>query len=372
MDNRQQISDLIRKVNWAGLTHAQGEASDVSGMLTDLMSDDAEKRVLALGQCYNTIYFQGMRYNASSEAIPFILYMLQTPEVQGKVLLMQLLRHLAVAYQESYLPLGFQWRPEPQYSYSAAVQSYNAVGRGTDIFMQLLKHEDESVRLHAAFLLGWFPAKGRQTRNTIVECVAAETSDFVKANLLVTLGLLDGYENTKVNEPLLRNHLHHPEMLVRTSAAIALTRLLQADADEKTVNILVDALEHYDGQYLDHIFPWHDGDVVGYVTSSFHLLGQQAGPVMLEPLCTQLEHTNVFTGIEVAGVLLRFFFSDPGLPRPVPKEALHPVQRRILESVAVNKKMCPEAAQSADHFWDIFTHYGLPGSPDELRHYLAA
>lgn len=370
-DNRQQIVDLLRKVNWAGLKHAGGEASDVPAQLAALLSDDDALRTAAIEKSYSNLFRQGLRYEATAEAIPFLLYMLQTEEVKGKTELIRLLVHLAIGYQESYLPIGFQWRPEPQYSYGAAVQSYNAVGRGTDIFLQLLRHSDESLRLHAAFILGWFPAKGRQTRNTIVECIETESSDYVKANLLVSLGLLDGYENTRQNEALLRRHLyHHGDPLVRVAAALALTRLLQKDTDRETVEILTAGIDAYSGQNLETLFPWMGGDIVGYISSSLHLLGANAAPVIIDPLCDQLSHCSVWTGIEVTAVLLSFFFSDPEQPRPLRSEDLHPVQRRILETVMGNKQLGAGDHALYASYWDIFPVYGLPETPEEMRNLL--
>lgn len=370
MDGRQQIIDLIKKVNWAGLKHAHGEASDVGPLLSDLLSDDDKTRDAAFYKLSGTIFHQGTRYDASAEAIPFLLYMLQTEEVRDKTAIIRLLVNLAIGYQESYLPLGFQWRPEPQYSYSAAVQSYNAVGRGTDIFLQLLTHPDESMRLHAAFILGWFPAKGRQTRNTIVERLGMETSDAVKANLLVTLGLLDGYENTRQNEALLRSHLTGSTLLVREAAALALTRLLQNETDRDTILVLTEGMEKFSGQYIIDTFPWHDGDIVGYISSSFHLLGSNAAPLLLDPLCNQLATASPVTGIEIIAVLLRYFFSDPEQPNPLTKEAMVPVQRRILETIAANEKMTPAGNDIFVNFWEILSHYGLPDSPQHLREFL--
>ena len=371
MDGRQQIVDLIRKVNWAGLKHAYGEASDVSAQLSDLLSDDEALQSAALESLYSNIFHQGSRFEASTQAVPFLLYKLQTEEVKNKPEIIRLLAHLAIGYQESYLPLGFQWRPEPQYSYAAAVQSYNAVGRGTDIFLSLLNHPDNTLRLHAAFILGWFPAKGRQTRNTIVERIAVETCDKTKANLIVALGLLDGYENTRQNETLFREHLRNGTPLVRTASALALTRLMQAETDRETLDVLIKGLETYSGRYIADVFPWQDGDLVGYISSSFHLLGSNAAPILLDPLLAQLASSNAFTGIEIVAVLLRYFFTDPEEGHVVTKESLAPVQRRILETVAANKQMCPDSNEVFLNFWDIFSHYGLPDSPQKLRELLA-
>ncbi|TND09347.1 MAG: hypothetical protein FD123_1309 [Bacteroidetes bacterium] len=369
---KQQIVDLIRKVNWAGLKHAHGEASDVATQLSDMLSDDACKQSAAIEKCYSNIFHQGSRFDSSAESIPFLLYMLNTAEVEKKTEIIRLLAHLAIGYQESYLPLGFQWRPEPHYSYSAAVQSYNAVGRGTDIFLSLLSHPDESLRLHVAFILGWFPSKGRQTRNTIVERISVETSDYVKANLLVTLGLLDGYENTRQNETLIRSYLHSTgDPLVPVSAALALARMLQKDTDREVVEILTDGIEAFSGQYLETLFPWMGGDIVGYISSSFHLLGVNAAPVIIEPLCDQLSHCNAWTGIEIAAVLFNFFFNDPDQHRPLIKADLHPVQRRILETIVNNKKLCPDDNSLFVNFWEIFPLYGLPDTPVKLKEFLS-
>lgn len=52
----------LDKVNWANLTHAYGEASDVPALLLELASPDAATRKEAHYYLYGNIIHQGMVY----------------------------------------------------------------------------------------------------------------------------------------------------------------------------------------------------------------------------------------------------------------------------------------------------------------------
>jgi catechol 2,3-dioxygenase-like lactoylglutathione lyase family enzyme len=89
--------------DWSSVEHAHGVATDVPDLLRALASDDGDVRCDAYGGLYNTIIHQDSVYSASVEAIPFLMQLLNAPEVEDKNLLLSFLLEIGegpVDYQE--------------------------------------------------------------------------------------------------------------------------------------------------------------------------------------------------------------------------------------------------------------------------------
>src|SRR4051794_22086638 len=68
-------------IDWSILTHAHGPAADVPELLRSLLSQDPDARLQALAELVEKIWHQGTVYPASAAAIPFLLEMLNQPDV---------------------------------------------------------------------------------------------------------------------------------------------------------------------------------------------------------------------------------------------------------------------------------------------------
>ncbi len=82
------VFEQIDAVDWASLEHAYGEATDVSGLLRDLMSPDLGSD--AADELYGNIWHQGTIYPATAEALPILLAMLEDSACPNKPLIQQL------------------------------------------------------------------------------------------------------------------------------------------------------------------------------------------------------------------------------------------------------------------------------------------
>lgn len=89
-------------VDWASLTHAYGEATDVPGLLRSLLSSDPKVREDAVYELFGNIWHQGTVYSASVAAVPFLYELLTAPGAQGKPAIALLLASIAggVGYLE--------------------------------------------------------------------------------------------------------------------------------------------------------------------------------------------------------------------------------------------------------------------------------
>lgn len=90
----------LDKINWASLGHAYGPADDVPALIRQLASPDAEVRDETYYELHGNIWHQGTVYEATGYAVPFLIELLEVPEVEDKNQLLYLLE--AIAHGSSY------------------------------------------------------------------------------------------------------------------------------------------------------------------------------------------------------------------------------------------------------------------------------
>src|SRR3954447_8244875 len=107
--------DGLDAIDWAGLEHAYGPATDVPGLLRELLVADPGRRDKTHWTLYGNIFHQGSRYAASAHAVPFLLALAADAATPGRADVLRLLGALAIGYDESFLPAGVDaagWRDE--------------------------------------------------------------------------------------------------------------------------------------------------------------------------------------------------------------------------------------------------------------------
>ena len=85
----------LDEVDWSSLRHAYGEASDVPDLIRSLAAPDRKTREDALYELYGNIWHQGTVYEATAYAVPFLIELLQHPELPERHDVVALLRELA-------------------------------------------------------------------------------------------------------------------------------------------------------------------------------------------------------------------------------------------------------------------------------------
>ena len=116
--------DGLDAVDWASLSHAGGEATDVPGLLRSLLSADPTVREGACYQLLGIICHQGTVYTASAAAVPFLYEMLTAHEVQDKA---------KIAYLTASIANGYGY-----------LEVHAASGRGEAIWRELFRNKGES------------------------------------------------------------------------------------------------------------------------------------------------------------------------------------------------------------------------------------
>ncbi|NML51878.1 PBS lyase [Streptomyces sp. R302] len=84
----------IDDIDWTGLQHAYGDASDVPEMLRGLLSADADEREGALDALYGTVHHQGDVHDSTVACLPFLFEIATTPGPEGRGEVVELLRSI--------------------------------------------------------------------------------------------------------------------------------------------------------------------------------------------------------------------------------------------------------------------------------------
>jgi hypothetical protein len=163
----------LDKVDWASLTHAYGEATDVPPLLRSLLSQDAKERERAVYDLFGNIWHQGTVYPATAAAVPFLYQLLTGPGVPGKTDIAQLLACIAdgVGYLEVHAVGDFgepTWRRilgkegktlevELQRERAETISVRRATSRGLPQLIPYLRDKEPEIRRLVAVALGNYP-----------------------------------------------------------------------------------------------------------------------------------------------------------------------------------------------------------------------
>jgi hypothetical protein len=152
-----RLLEDLDTVNWAALEHAYGKANDVPQQIRDLFSSEQKQRADAIHDLYGNIWHQGTVYEATAYAVPFLAGVLVNGPRDVRVDLLALLAEIAdgSSYLEVHGPdanADGEVRLAREREWVRAARS--AVAAEHEIYQQLLREQNNEVKLLAAFLLG--------------------------------------------------------------------------------------------------------------------------------------------------------------------------------------------------------------------------
>lgn len=262
-------------VDWGGLTHAYGEATDVPDQIRALAASDKAGRTEALGDLFGNIWHQGTVYQATAFAVPFLIELLAGPEIAGKEGILQLLACIAegTSYLEAHAGLldvvATGADPDQEQAdreehlarelgwVRAAVE---AVEAGVGAYLRLLADDEADVRIFAAYVLDHCRGQAARVVPGLVDRIATEADARVRAALILAIGSLRAGEGEPAAIPgSLAERLgpgEHP--VVRLATAMCGARWSPALPAPEILDILAATI----GPAWDDVegLPWCDGD----------------------------------------------------------------------------------------------------------------
>ncbi|WIG61353.1 MAG: hypothetical protein OJF49_004101 [Ktedonobacterales bacterium] len=278
----------LDQVNWNGMEHAYGPAADVPDLIRALASPDVEKRNEAMHWLYGTIWHQGTVYEATAYAVPFLIELLQEPEVQDKDAILSLLAHLANG--SSYLDVHQDFYPErdeqgtPEFDeqlqreVSWVRAAHEAVERGVNLYLDLARDARPAVRMAAVYLVASFTERGARTTPVLLAQMERETDARVRACILLTLGAL-GEHGPGARERFEQMIASDAPELLRVAAAMGMVWAEREHAPEAAVRLLVAALAYPQDENMEQYadLPWARSTLAGDICNTLAWLGPRAG-----------------------------------------------------------------------------------------------
>ena len=295
--------DRLERVDWSGLQHAYGQASDVPALLRALVSSEKETRDEALYELYGNIWHQGTVYQATAFAVPFLIEILAAK--CDKPAILRFLAHLANG--SSYLAVHKPRETSEQVRQELGWvrDTTAAVRAGTPIYLGMLAHADSRVRESAAFLLGRIPGEGLVDPDELWNRGLTETDVGVKFSLMMAAtsrGNIKQAAGTLEQEPA-----------IRLALALAVVKCNPQTIPEEASDSILEALSgkrswtELDGS------PWLDGDTIANFIEEF-LLGLEIDESLLDTLGRSLSSEKTLQALTIVRLLINLVFPHPLQP----------------------------------------------------------
>ena len=381
----------LNKIDWKALEHAYGDASDVPDLIRSLTSKDETERKNALWELYGNIFHQGTRYEATPHAIPFIFELIREPEIPDKANLMKFTVDLALGYPEAFLPKGpnvEDWAVDAELlkeeaetgdideidddwvkNIDAFIDSYKAVLKEVPTYYKFLNIKDPETKIMAIFAIAWFREVASESANKIRPLIAKEKDEFIIANLLISLSMLDSYIEEKKDEQLFRKFLlDYDSILVKMSAAIALVNILEEDVDIAPIDFILKQIPTIiDTELSPFEFPWNDGELLGFISEVIKFCAIQTPEKVIPDLSKLLSKLTGVKALNVIYSLLWIVFPDPPEQGSWTFKQLNKYQKMVLKVLAKNESLWVDENIEAEDLKDLLDEYRLPNNLKALK-----
>ena len=163
----------LDSIDWDSLQDAYGSARNVPDHLRALLSNDDAIRAKALDQLFSTVYHQGTIYSASAHVVPFLVELLEAPEVQDKPCILLLLAGIAGGR-------GYYEVHDPRVQRSEEMKVVAAVRRTAaphiPALLSHLVHPEPEVRIAVAEALPFYPEHNALSSETLQRARDSESN----------------------------------------------------------------------------------------------------------------------------------------------------------------------------------------------------
>jgi hypothetical protein len=369
----------LDKIDWAGLVHAYGAASDVPGLLRHLASPSADHRAEAMHELYGNIWHQGTVYQATAHAVPFLIELLESETVQGKDELCILLAHIArgTSYHDvhQHLPLlknkaeTPEWQSQIEKELSWVRKVKDAVLAGEPAYLGFLNAADPALRDSVAYLLASLGRPAPQRASIIWKRFEIERDERVQTSLLLAFGTLA--EPAEANRgPLLALLSDQSSQSIKLAAAMALVRLAPDRLPQEGLAILVQAARS-PNEYMALAESWwaQIDDMPQLIFKHLGSLEPESTGIAVDMLAASLPACEPHQAVGIAEVLLNMVCRT-GISRDATFASLSGLQQRVLNIIVEHRNIWIEKIgrdeQQSIKVGMLLRSCGLPDKPATL------
>lgn len=349
--------ERLDEVPWMHLRHAYGPAIDVPDQLRALAGSSDEDRDHALWKLFGNVIHQGTQYESAAFVVPFLVGMLADHTLQQD--LVELLLALAIGFEESWFPYGFDptvhtipdTDAENPYGLDL-ISAYHRVAQASAHYVQLLDHPETGAA--AARLLGYLPTEAEKTLPELTARLH-HAADHVWPSVALSVAMLSREAGPAAGvDRALQREL---PLACRVAGMCARSILGDRSVEPELIELLADD--------LPPIGRWMEGStettVLAVLTMHPGWLNRDRLQAFRQPLSTvSWEQATL-----IAGHMLWEAFGRE-LP-PERSRSLEPLQRELLQLLI----------DARTHDYDTFLNWSLifqnrmlPSDRNDLRRYL--
>jgi hypothetical protein len=194
----------LDSVDWTGLHHAYGVASDIPDLLIELEeTKDINSWLRVIEDFSNKIFHQATIYSATSATIPFLNQLVRQADSERMHYLLALIGYML---QESYLS-GRWWHNRlPPTAFKSELAVYEVIAEAKDLYLGLLSHSDVRVRLLAVVICSNLRTVS-EIFDRLVERISLEIDPLLRGQILSELGGRWYFERTFEEQLKLRDYV---------------------------------------------------------------------------------------------------------------------------------------------------------------------
>lgn len=361
----------LNKIDWHQLHHAYGPADDTPELISSLTVKGRKIRKRTLEKLYSTIYCQGMIYQATAYAVPFIISLLEEKSVPRKAEIVWLLEAFATGdsyhrqrmtrhgeeYNKEY---SEEKRQDPAFQAEVkeeifwADRTHEAVREGIDTYLHLLKHKNIRVRMSVISLLAWIQLDASLLIPPLQSLFEQETDQRVKACIILTLGRLSQC-GSKEQQQLIQLVTTAETDLLKLVAAMAVIRMKCDKTPQQAIDILLKTIAS--PKRLSKLYSkvlCREWDLAFDATQVLESIPPDTISPVIERLAPLLESLNKHKRRtkKIAEVLLNLTFKHVKVEDNATVESLTDEQRLVLTAIA-----------QSDAIWKPEVSYGMSWTP---------
>jgi hypothetical protein len=232
----------LERIDWSGLAHAYGPATDVPGLIRSLADGSEEVRDEAIDGLFGNIAHQGSLYAATAPAVPFLIELVGQSGTPGREHVLGLLQSISQGWLDClhYATRRTDLSPSVAERQARELSHYQsahaAVEEGFAVFARLLEDSEIAVRIGAAFVVATMIDSRADAAKALLEAIDSQREARCRGALLLALMVLAGQRpGDAVAEAAVRRFEtvfddERAARAARLGAGIALLRTQRQDA----------------------------------------------------------------------------------------------------------------------------------------------
>lgn len=378
--------DRLDEIPWHTLTYAYGKASDTPGLIRRLASSSRLVRSHARDQLWFSIVHQGSVYDSSGYAVPFLVELAASPDMQDGGEIPELLSAIAcgcgwaqahrrlILVQNAFTQEQLDEQEAAERGWLARIR--DAFTEALPSLLTLLGDPDLSVRMSGAKLL----AGVRQEVPPVVEAMKRayerESDMSARANLVLSVASLARKDELQFLRGAFDAHTAEP--IVRVAAAVGIVDGVDGEPSRDVIQFLLDAISPIPNELeaaYDRL-PMRNDDCPGKyladIAWSLAVAPEATRSAAAQRVVEEIESRDVWNDMTIGPGMLRLALfpllqGDERARELKPKfsvETLDGVQRRAIACVA---RRAWHGHTIFGNAVDVLQSHGLPGKPEEVE-----